>query len=177
MGAISKSSFMLLEYGYLVGNGCNYQNHHSCSWNVVIWSLMGAIINNIVHAPGIWLFGPKLVQLSTTLFMLLEYGYLVPNWCNYQNHCSRSWNMVTRSQMTAIIKNIVHALGIWLFGVKWVQSSKSSFVLLESGYLVPEDGCNYQKHRSCFWNMVIWSQMCAFIKIIIHAPGMWLFGP
>ena len=91
----------------------------------------------------------------------------------YQNqiHTPGIW-----SQMGAIIKIIICAPGIWLFGPKLVQSSKTLFVFLEYGYLVP-DGCNYQKHSSCSWNMVIWSQMGAFIKIIIRAPGMWLFGP
>ena len=143
---------------------------------MVIWSKIGAIIINIVHALGIWLFGPKWVHLSKSLFVLQECAYLLPNWCNYQKHSSCSWNMVIRSQMGAIIKNIVRAPGIWLFGPKWVGLSKTLFLILEYGYLAP-DGCNHQKHSSCSWNMVIWSQMGAFIKIIIRAPGMWLFGP
>ena len=84
--------------------------------------------------------------------------------------------MLIWSQMGAFVEIIIHAPGIWLFGPKWVHLSKSSFVLQECGYLVP-NGCNYQKHSSCSWNMVIWSQMGAFVEIIIHAPGMWLFSP
>ena len=64
--------------------------------------------------------------------------------------------MVIRSEMGAIIKNIGHAPAIWLFGPKWVNLSKSLFILLECGYLL---------------------LMGAIIKITIHPPGIWLFGP
>ena len=67
---------------------------------MVIWSEMGAIIKNIGHAPAIWLFGPKWVHLSKSLFILLECGYLV--------------------LMGAIIKITVHPPGIWLFGPEWM---------------------------------------------------------
>ena len=137
---------------------------------------MGLIIKNIVRVPGIWLFGPRWVQLSKIWFMLLEYGYLVPNGCIHQNHHLCSRNVLICSLMGAIIKNIVHAPGIWLFSPKWMNLSRSSIMLLEYGYLV-QNWCNYHKHCSCSWNMVIWSQMGAFIKIIICAPGMCLFAP
>ena len=84
--------------------------------------------------------------------------------------------MVIWSQMGAFVEIIIHAPGMWLFGPKWVRLSKTLFLFLEYGYLVP-DGCNYQKYGSCSWNMVIWSQMGASIKIIICAPVMCLFAP
>ena len=130
---------MLLEYGYLVQNWCNYQKHCSISRNMVIWFKIGAIIKNIVCAPGIWLFGPKWVHLSKSSFMLLECGNLV--------------------LMGAIIKITIHAPKMWLLG---------------------PNGRNYQNYRSSSWNMVIWSLMGAIIKIVVvHAPGIWLYlyGP
>ena len=86
---------------------------------------MGAFVEIIIHAPGMWLFGPLWVQLSTTLLVLLEYGHLVPNGCICRNHHSCSWNVVIWSQMGASIKNIVPVPGIWLFGPRWVQLSKT----------------------------------------------------
>jgi hypothetical protein len=81
---------------------------------------MGAIISNIVPACGVWLFGPNLVQSSKTLFVLLEYGYLVPNECLFKSSLCL-WNVVIWSQMGAIISNIVPACGVWLFGPNLVH--------------------------------------------------------
>ena len=132
----------------------------------------------IILAPGIWLFGPKLVQLSKTLFVLLEYGYLVPDGCNHQNHSSCSWNMVIWSQMDEFVEILIHAPGMWLFGPIWVQLAKALFVLLEYGYLVP-NGCSaiikITVHAPGMW--LFWSLMGAIIEIIVHAPGTWLYGP
>ena len=144
----SRSSFMLLEYGWLVPNGCNYQTCHSwlhrpkCvqyrnhprPWNMVFWSEKGAA--------------------TESPYMLLEYGCLVLDFIKIIFNTYRiCWNMVIWSLTDAIIKNVVHAPGIWLFGPEWVQFIQMIIYPSGSGYC-------------------IWSLMGATISNFVPAPGV-----
>ena len=81
---------------------------------------VGKVLHFFQKHLALWLFGPIWVQLSNLLFVLLEYGYLVPNGCSaiikITVHAPGMW--LFWSLMGAIVKNIVHAAGIWLFGPK-----------------------------------------------------------
>ena len=127
---------MLVECGYLVSDGCNYHEHCSCSLNMVIWSRMSAIYpNDYLNFWNvvIWSLTSQTLFLlveygylvpirctSKTLFVLLEYGYLVPNECLFKSSLCL-WNVVIWSQMGAIISNIVPVCGVWLFGPNLVH--------------------------------------------------------
>ena len=125
---------MLLGYGYLVPNGCNYEKHCACSWNMVIWSQLGASIKITIDAPRIWLHGPKWVQLSKPLLAFFPES---ARKCTERSNVS-IWPLLTFS--TPFLAKLFFVMAY----------TKVTQIFHNFGFLLPAEGWERVYKRVCY---------------------------